>query len=504
MIEGNVYKKYNYTLAMMLGVMGAISMAPFHMFIALLIAFSGFYVVLSQTQSTKQAFFCGWWFGFGYFTASSYWVNVPLIIQSKIFWPLIPFTLVLSASLSLLFATAAAISYTVNYKKLLGLITFSLSFTIAGMLLGYIAPWNLFAYSWSFSTEMLQTASLFGTYGMEFLAIFCSTAAGVCIRDKSISSCIIALLTLVSMFIYGSNRLLNNQEQKYNHDVAIRIVQGNTESHWNGNEELEYDIFQTYLRLTSKYGLNSRTHVVWGENSFPFLNGTNNSSIQNYLKFTIPKFLIAGGTRFENNKFYNTLFVINDNGQIIDYYDKLHLVPFGEFIPSILKNLIPQDIADKLNYTPGINKEKSISLNNQSPFIPLICYESIFSNEVVSRCRKGQWIINITNDGWFGISSQPYQHLEINRVRSIENGLPTIRAANSGISAVIDSYGRIIDSLPIMTEGIIDSYLPYHISEGTIYSRYLNKFITIQFATLIMLILVLSRFILSKLKTHRS
>lgn len=483
---------------MILGVAGAISMAPFHMFIALLIAFSGFYIVLSQVKNTRQAFFCGWWFGFGYFTASSYWVNVPLIIQSKIFWPLIPLTLILSASLSLLFAAAAAISYTLNYKKLFGLITFSLSFTIASMLLGYIVPWNLFAYSWSFSIEMLQTASLIGTYGMEFLAIFCSTAAGVSIRDKSTLPCITALLILVSMFIYGNDRLSNNQEQKYNQKIAIRIVQGNTESHWDGNEEQEYDRFQTYLRLTSKYGLNSRTHVVWGENSFPFLTDTNSRSVQNYLKFIIPGFLIAGGTRFENNKFHNTLFVINDNGQIIDFYDKLHLVPFGEFIPSILKNLIPKSIANRLNYSPGTNKEKSISLNNQSPFIPLICYESIFSNEVTSRCTKGQWIINITNDGWFGISSQPYQHLEINRVRSIENGLPTIRAANNGISAVIDSYGRIINSLPIMTEGIIDSYLPYHISEGTIYSKHLNKFITIQFAIPIMLILVLLRFILSK------
>ncbi|WP_231243054.1 apolipoprotein N-acyltransferase [Ehrlichia canis] len=497
-----LYKKCNYTLAMTLGILGALSMAPFYMFIALMIAFSGLYIILSYSKNIKQAFFCGWCFGCGYFTTSLYWINVPLITQSKILWPLIPLTLIIPASLSLLFAAATATSYALNYKKLPGLITFSLSFTIVGMLLEYIVPWSLFAYSWAFSTEMLQTAALFGTYGMEFLAIFCSTAPGVCIKDKSTVSCAIVMLVLVSMFIYGNNRLLTNQDQKYNHDVAIRIVQGNTASNWDENEEQEYDKFQTYLRLTSQYGLNSRTHVIWGENSFPFLTHRNIDSVQSYLKLTIPEFLIAGGTRFANDKFYNTLFVINSNGQIIDHYDKFHLVPFGESIPSILVNLIPEKIASKSNYSPGTDKNRTISLN-YSPFIPLICYESSFSHEVASRCTKGQWIVNITNDGWFGVSSQPYQHLEINRVRSIENGIPTIRAANSGISAVIDSYGRIITALPIMTEGIIDSYLPYHISEGTIYSKYLSKFITIKYATLIMLILVILRLILFKLHTNK-
>ncbi|WP_240729887.1 apolipoprotein N-acyltransferase [Ehrlichia minasensis] len=500
-----LYKKCNYTLAMTLGVLGALSMAPFYMFIALMIAFSGLYIILSHSKNIKQAFFCGWSFGCGYFTTSLYWLDVPLITQSKILWLLIPFTLIIPASLSLLFAAATSISYFLNYKKLPGLITFSLSFTIVGMLLEYIVPWSLFAYSWAFSIEMLQTASLLGTYGMEFLAIFCSTAPGVCIKDKSTASCAIVMLVLVSMFIYGNNRLsLTNQDQKYNHDVAIRIVQGNTVSSWNGNEEQEYDRFQTYLRLTSQYGLNSRTHVIWGENSFPFLTNRNIDSVQNYLKLTIPKFLIAGGTRLANtnDKFHNTLFVINSNGQIIDHYDKFHLVPFGEFIPFALGSFIPEKITSKLNYSPGTNKNKTVSLN-YSPFIPLICYESIFSNEVANRCTKGQWIVNITNDGWFGVSSQPYQHLEINRVRSIENGLPTIRAANSGISAVIDSYGRIINALPIMTEGIIDSYLPYHISEGTIYSKYLSKFITIKYATLIMLILAMLRLIPFKFHTNK-
>ncbi|WDM85793.1 apolipoprotein N-acyltransferase [Ehrlichia sp. JZT12] len=484
--------------------MGSISMPPFYMFIALFIALSGFYILLSQAQNIKQAFFSGLWFGIGYFTTGLYWAGIPLITQGKMLWVLLPTLIPVLMFLSLFFALAAVISYALNYKKLLGLIVFSLSFTIAGMLLeSIILPWNLFAYSLSFSTEMLQIASLLGVHGTTFFVIFCSAAAGVCIQDKATFPCIIALVILVGMFMYGNDRLLKNQEQRYHHDVALRLVQGNIKPSWDANQEQEYDTFQTYLRLTSKYGLNSRTHIIWPESSFPFLTDENYTSVQNTLKFIIPRFLIAGGTRFENDKFYNTLFATNSNGEIIDYYDKCHLLPFGEFIPSILKNIVPTTITNKLNLSHGENKTKLISLNNKNPFIPLICYESVFSNEVINRSTGGQWIVNITNDSWFGISSQPYQHFEISRLRSIENGVPTIRVANSGISGIIDSYGRVIDSLPIMIEGTIDSYLPYHISEGTIYTRYLKKFINVPFVLLLMLVFLLIRVVLSKYKSHR-
>ncbi|WP_065432355.1 apolipoprotein N-acyltransferase [Ehrlichia ruminantium] len=492
-MESFSYKKHNYTFAVVLGAMSTISMPPFYMFIALLIGFSGFYITLSHAQNTKQAFYSGWWFGFGYFTTSLYWLAVPLIAQSRIFWPLVPFAItIIPAILSLFFGMASSIVHFINCKKLYGLIVLSLSFTIAGICIEIILPWNLLAYSWSFSTEMLQTASLIGPHGMTFLAVLCSAAVGVSIQDKCILPCIITLITLVSMYIYGSNRL-SNQEYKYHNDIALRIVQGNIDHRWDENEEQEYNTFQTYLGLTSKYGLNSRTHIIWGEGSFPLLTDKNNNLITNNIKFTIPKFLIASGTRYdkESQKFHNTLFAINDNGKIIDYYDKYHLVPFGEFIPSILQSIVPRSITAGFSYNSGTEQKKLISLNNnRMPFVPSICYESIFSNEMVHKCINGKWIINLTNDGWFGISSQPYQHFEMSRMRSIENGLPTIRAANTGISAIIDSYGRIIHSLPIITEGIIDSYLPYHINNGTLYSRYISKFITPLFGLIIIAILL--------------
>ena len=240
------------------------------------------------------------------------------------------------------------------------------------------------------------------------------------------------------MYIYGNNRLLN-QEYKYHDDITLRIVQGNIDHHWDENEQQEYNTLQTYLGLTSKYGLNSRTYIIWGEGSFPLLTDKNNNTVKNNIKFTIPKFLIAGGTRYDekSKKFHNTLFAINDTGKIIDYYDKYHLVPFGEFIPSILETIVPRTITAGFSYNPGTDQKKLISLNdNRIPFVPSICYESIFSSEMVYKCTNGKWIANLTNDGWFGVSSQPYQHLEMSRMRSIENGLPTIRAANTGISAL--------------------------------------------------------------------
>ncbi|WP_230957213.1 apolipoprotein N-acyltransferase [Ehrlichia ruminantium] len=490
---------------MILGAMSAISTPPFYMFIALLIGMSGFYITLSHIQNTKQAFCLGWWFGFGYFTTSLYWLAIPLINQTKIFWPLVPLAVIIIPSiLSLFFGIAASITHFINYKKFCGLIILSLSFTIAGICIEMIFPWNLLGYSWSFSTEMLQTASLIGPHGMTFLAVLCSAAVGVSIQDKSILSCIVALSILVSMYVYGSNRL-SNQEHKYHDDITLRIVQGNVDHRWDENEDQEYNTFQTYLGLTSKYGLNSRTHIIWSEGSFPLLTDKNSYTIKNNIKFTIPKFLIAGGTRYDekSQKFHNTLFAIDGNGRIIDYYDKYHLVPFGEFIPSILSSIVPRSIVAGFNYSPGERKEKLIPLHNSKvPFVPSICYETIFSHEIRDKCISGKWIINLTNDGWFGISSQPYQHLEMSRMRSIENGLPTIRAANTGISAVIDSYGIIVHSLPIITEGVIDSYLPYHINSGTFYSKYTSKFIT-PVVGLIILVLLLFKIIFHRYRTKK-
>jgi apolipoprotein N-acyltransferase len=159
---------------------------------------------------------------------------------------------------------------------------------------------------------------------------------------------------------------------------------------------------------------------------------------------------------------YNSIYVIDHDGAILSVYDKLHLVPFGEYLPfqDFLENLgLMQLTKVRGGYIPGAAR-KPIAVPRAPPFLPLVCYEIVFPGEAVPPGERPSWLVNLTNDGWFGRSSGPYQHLQQARVRAIEEGLPLVRAANTGVSAVIDPVGRIVRSLPLGAEGILDSPLP--------------------------------------------
>ena len=169
---------------------------------------------------------------------------------------------------------------------------------------------------------------------------------------------------------------------------------------------------------------------------------------------------------------YNSIYVIDHDGSVLSVYDKLHLVPFGEYLPF-------QDWMERLGFVqltkvqggfiPG-TRRRTLQIPNAPRALPLICYEAIFPGSVAARDERPGWIVNLTNDGWFGISTGPYQHLQQARLRAIEEGLPLVRAANTGISAVIDPLGRIVARLGLGIEGVLDSSLPAAISP-TVYAR---------------------------------
>jgi apolipoprotein N-acyltransferase len=169
---------------------------------------------------------------------------------------------------------------------------------------------------------------------------------------------------------------------------------------------------------------------------------------------------------------YNSIYVIDHDGSVLSVYDKVHLVPFGEYLPfqDFLERLgLMQITKVQGGFIPG-SRRRALDVPRAPRFLPLICYEIIFPGEAVPRGERPGWLVNLTNDGWFGISSGPYQHLQQARVRAIEEGLPLVRAANTGISAVIDPLGRVIKSLPLGTEGVLDAPLPRRI-DRTIYVR---------------------------------
>jgi apolipoprotein N-acyltransferase len=234
-----------------------------------------------------------------------------------------------------------------------------------------------------------------------------------------------------------------------------------------------------YLELSDRTtgpqstGLRDVTHLIWPESAFPFLL-TREPDALAQIASLLPQgaVLITGAVRAPETApgvapagAYNSVYVIDHDGSILSVYDKVHLVPFGEYLPfqSLLESLGIMQLTKLPGGFIAGERRRAQSVPRAPRFLPLICYEIIFPDEAVPRGERPGWLLNLTNDGWFGYSSGPYQHLQQARVRAIEQGLPLVRAANTGISAVVDPLGRIIKSLPLSTEGVLDSALPRRI-----------------------------------------
>jgi apolipoprotein N-acyltransferase len=269
-------------------------------------------------------------------------------------------------------------------------------------------------------------------------------------------------------------------------NVKLRIMQPNLQQDVRFNYSAKAEVMQKYLTLSDRAsgpqstGVRDATILIWPESAFPFFL-THEADAMAQIADLLPKgtILITGSVRAPDlppgvriTRAYNSIYAIDHDGSVLSIYDKLHLVPFGEYLPF-------QDLMEKLGFVqltkvqggfiPGVRR-RPMELPNTPRMLPLICYEAIFPGEVASRDDRPGWIVNLTNDGWFGISTGPYQHLQQARMRAIEQGLPLVRAANTGISAVIDPVGRIVARLGLGLEGVLDSSLPSAIPP-TIYAR---------------------------------
>jgi apolipoprotein N-acyltransferase len=295
---------------------------------------------------------------------------------------------------------------------------------------------------------------------------------------------VLALLLLVSMGIFGVVRLTLQPTKLTN--VKLRIMQPNLQQDVRFNYAAKAEVMQKYLALSDRAsgpqstGVRDANILIWPESAFPFFL-TREADAMAQIADLLPKgtVLITGAVRAPDlppgvkiTRAYNSIYVIDHDGSVLSVYDKLHLVPFGEYLPF-------QDWMEKLGFEqltkvqggfiPG-TRRRSLEIPNAPRMLPLICYEAIFPGGVAAPDDRPGWIVNLTNDGWFGISTGPYQHLQQVRLRAIEEGLPVVRAANTGISAVIDPLGRVVTQLGLGLEGVLDSKLPSAIPP-TVYAR---------------------------------
>ena len=357
----------------------------------------------------------------------------------------------------------AALRFTI----IVSLAEWSRSFVLSGF------PWNMPSHIWPL--PMLQSAALWGSFGLNFITVFLATLIPQYI--KKLQFC--GLILLASLWGFGEWRLANNQVEFS--DVAIRLVQPNIDQvkKWDPAYRMENMIKQVKLsKKPSKYNLSA---VVWPEAAATFFVDTN-KSMRDYIATAAPEsgYLITGAPRriYDNSTvtgLHSTLTCLSRDGKVHTTYNKQHLVPFGEFIPFRKLLPLPKVTAGSLDYKPG-SGPKTIQLNKKLKFSPLICFDAIFPGQVDLEGHRPDWLLNITNDTWFGESAGPAQHFQIVRLRAIEEGLPMLRAANNGISAVVDPWGRVIRGCKLLTNdtGVIDTLLPKPILNKTLFAKLCN------------------------------
>jgi apolipoprotein N-acyltransferase len=436
----------------------------------------------------------GWWFGFGYFLAGLYWIGHAFLVDAQIFGWLLPFAVtLLPAGLALFTAFGLGLARLLWTRGPVRIIALAVALTVAEWLRGHVLtgfPWNTYGYALTAALPLAQGAALFGIWGLTFLAvgIFASPATLADERTDTRRPWLplsVAVLVLAALAIFGTIRLTRTPTQ-FVDGVRLRIMQPNLQQDQKFNYGAKQQVMSKYLSLSDRStgpqstGVRDATHLIWPESAFPFLLTREPDALAQIAEL-LPQgtVLITGAVRAPElvpdaniTRVYNSVYVIDHDGSVLSVYDKVHLVPFGEYLPfqDFLESLGLMQLTKVQGGFIAGDRRRSMEVPRAPRFMPLVCYEIVFPGEAVPRGDRPHWMLNLTNDGWFGLSSGPYQHLQQSRVRAIEEGLPLVRAANTGISAVVDPVGRVIKSLPLGTEGVLDAALPTRI-EPTIYSR---------------------------------
>jgi apolipoprotein N-acyltransferase len=477
-----------WLIACAAGALSALAMAPFDAWPVLFVTFPVLVWLIDGAAAGSRggitmAATTGWWFGFGYFVAGLYWIGYAFLVDAPTFGWLLPFAVIgLPAVLAVYTAIAAALARTLWTRGAERILALAAMLTGTEWLRGHLFtgfPWNAFGYALTAPLALAQSVSLIGPWGLTFVAVCVGASPATLTDDRSDNPhpwlpLALAIVILAGLGGWGALRLQRTPTEFVN-NVHLRIMQPNLQQDVRFNYAAREQVMARYVALSTQTsnpqsrGVHAATHLIWPESPFPFVLTHEPNALAQIAKLLSPStVLITGAIRVDEmndpagRRAYNSIYVIGSNGSVLDIYDKVHLVPFGEYLPfqRTLERLGLQDLTKQAGgFSPG-DQRRLISVPGAPAALPLICYEVIFPGQVAPPGARPGWIVNVTNDAWFGISTGPYQHFQQSRVQAIEQGLPVVRAANTGISAVIDPLGRVIDSLSLGREGVLDSELP--------------------------------------------
>jgi apolipoprotein N-acyltransferase len=446
-----------FLFAFAAGLISALSYAPFGIFPALLLGFAALTLLMDGAETHRKpiwsAAFAGWSFAFGQFLGGFYWVGYAFVVDAANHaW---------HASRVFVLAICYALGEWVRGHALTGF------------------PWNLPAYGWGASLGVLQATALFGSYGLSLLTVLFGASLALLFERNGEWRVPAGVTALFILFWIGGDIRLSSDPTTLIENIHLRLVQPNVPQTEKYVREYRERNWRRLVEFSMAKNGPTPTHIIWPEAAPPFLLAREPEALDDIALITSDKVLLTGAVRVEVNTPtdyhpYNSFYIFAHGGQLLDTYDKFHLVPFGEYLP--LKSIFEAVGIAKLVNSPGDFSAgagaRTFDVPGAPPVTPLICYEILFPDEIAATRRPG-WFVNVTDDSWFGppSSTGPYQHLLTARIRAIEQGVPIARAANTGISAMIDPNGRVTATLGAGQMGVVDAMLPAALPP-TPYSRF--------------------------------
>ena len=477
-------------IALIAGAASALALAPFNAWPIMFITMPVLVWLVDGSAAGRwsgawTAAIAGWCFGFGYFVAGLYWIGYAFLVDAKTFGWLLPVAVSgLPAYLAIFTGLGVAASRLIWVRGPARILALAATMTIMEWLRGHLLsgfPWNTFGYALTEPLVLGQSVSLIGIWGLTFVAVAVFACPAVLADDRvdtprPYRPLLIACLVLAGLAAYGAARLAVNPTT-YVAGVKLRIMQPNLQQDVKFNYAAKNEVMARYLALSDRAtgpqssGVHDATHLIWPESAFPFFLAREPDALAQIAAMLKPGTeLITGAVRpaavASGPHAYNSVYVVDPDGSIHGIYDKVHLVPFGEYLPfqTLLERLGLQQLTKQVGGFLSGGRRRAMEVPGAPKMLPLICYEAIFPGSAVPDGERPGWLVNVTNDGWFGISTGPYQHFQQARMLAVAEGLPLVRAANTGISGVIDPVGRVVQSLPLGVEGVLDAGLPKALS----------------------------------------
>lgn len=483
--------------SLLAGVAVAAGQAPWGLWWLALAGLAAVTLFVARADGVGRRAWIGWAAGVGYFAATLSWIVEPFLVTPEQDAWMAPFAVVFMAGGMALFWAAAGAIAGIGRGGREGAAGFALGLAVADLARSYLFggfPWALVGHMWV-GTPVAQAAAVVGPVGLTAITA-AAVALPMAVRGAVLRpfAAAFAVAGIGALWAAGQARLDAPVPPRIP-AITVRLIQPNATQALKWKDDMWRVFLDRLMEMTAAPAEAPLDLIVWPETAVPYLLDHSDGLFPELMDLSGGVPVAVGIQREEGLRFFNSMVVTDRAGNVTQIYDKYRLAPFGEYMPGgdLIAGLgITAFAAREGNgYTPGPGP-RVLDLGPAGKVLPLICYEADFPQDLNAAPERADWILQITNDGWFGAFSGPYQHLAQMRLRAIEQGLPFLRSANTGISAVIDAKGRVLASLPLDTQGKIDAVVPPALAP-TFYARHGDLPTTVALGTGVLLLILRRR-----------